>query len=443
MKKMLQAAKPGSELLFPHSESEFAQVREQLERLLVHPLFHHSKRYPALLRYAVEQTLLGNGDQLKERNIGIEVFGRDPNYDTNADPVVRFTASEIRKRLALYYVDPAHSGELQVDLPIGSYAAAFNGFTRRDAPHDSEDELTVDAISVAPISAVNELPALRPVPAQVAVPRRHRIIVASAVLCAVLVAIAGLCTGIWLYLPSAPGWLARLHTNPMDQFWSPTITAPGTATFCIGEPNGPAGEDSGQSAVLGSSSQPLHNELRLSGHLAIADVVTLTHLATALDARGKNFRISTASQASFSQLREGPVILVGAFDNSWTQRLTQDLRFNFISQDGVASIVDRRNPTQTHWSTSWEIPYQKLSRDYGVIARFHDPTTGQPVVLVAGISAEGTEAAGEFLSNPRYFAELLQRAPRNWPALNMEVVIETQVIDGHPGPPRILAVEFW
>jgi hypothetical protein len=195
--------------------------------------------------------------------------------------------------------------------------------------------------------------------------------------------------------------------------------------------------------VPGSASQPLHNELRLSGHLAIADVVTLTHLATALDARGKPFRISTASQASFSQLREGPVILVGAFDNPWTQRLTQNLRFNFISQDGVASIVDRRTPAQTHWSTSWEIPYQKLSRDYGVIARFRDSTTGQPVVLVAGISAEGTEAAGEFLSNPSYFAELLQRAPRNWPALNMEVVIETQVIDGHPGPPRILAVEFW
>jgi hypothetical protein len=439
MRKMLQAAKPGSALWFPHSESEFAQVREQLERLLIHPLFHHSKRYPALLRYAVEQTLLGNGDQLKERNIGIEVFGRDPSYDTNADPVVRFTASEIRKRLALYYVDPVHSGELQVDLPTGSYAAVFSGFARQTAPLASENRPPIDAAPASPTPAINELPA----PQQVAAPGRRRRILAWVVLCAALVGAAVLCAGFWLYTPPAASWLARLHTNPMDQFWSPITTAPGTATFCIGEPNGPAGEDSSQIAVPGSASQPLHNELRLSGHLAIADVVTLTHLATALDARGKPFRISTASQASFSQLREGPVILVGAFDNPWTQRLTQNLRFNFISQDGVASIVDRRTPAQTHWSTSWEIPYQKLSRDYGVIARFRDSTTGQPVVLVAGISAEGTEAAGEFLSNPSYFAELLQRAPRNWPALNMEVVIETQVIDGHPGPPRILAVEFW
>ena len=424
---------------FPQSESQSAQVREQLERLLSHSLFHHSKRYPALLRYAVEQTLLGNADRLKERSIGVEVFGREPSYDTNADPVVRFTASEIRKRLALYYVDPSHSGELQIDLPTGSYAAVFNGFACQTAPLEPEDRPPFDAAPAAPAPAVNELPAPQPV----AAPRRRWRIVAGVVLCAALVGAAGLWASFWMYTPPAASWLARLHTNPMDQFWSPITTAPGTATFCIGEPNGPAGEDSGQIAVPGSASQPLHNELRLSGHLAIADVVTLTHLATALDARGKPFRISTASQASFSQLREGPVILVGAFDNSWTLRLTQDLRFNFLSQEGVAAIVDRRSPAQTHWSTSWEIPYQKLSRDYGVIARFHDSTTGQPVVLVAGISAEGTEAAGEFLSNPSYFAELLQRAPRNWPALNMEVVIETQVIDGHPGPPRILAVEFW
>ncbi|MGA3008614.1 MAG: hypothetical protein ABSD72_00005, partial [Terracidiphilus sp.] len=63
-----------------------------------------------MLSYVVEQTLLGNTDQLKERIIGIEVFDRQPDYDPSADPIVRFTASEVRKRLAMYYVDSAHSG---------------------------------------------------------------------------------------------------------------------------------------------------------------------------------------------------------------------------------------------------------------------------------------------------------------------------------------------
>ncbi len=103
------------------------KIREQLERLLAHPLFANSKRYPALLAYTVEQTLLGNAAELKERSIGVEVFGRSPTYDANADPVVRITAGEVRKRLTQYYYDPTHRGELVIELPIGSYVPSFRG----------------------------------------------------------------------------------------------------------------------------------------------------------------------------------------------------------------------------------------------------------------------------------------------------------------------------
>jgi hypothetical protein len=89
------------------------------------------------------------------------------------------------------------------------------------------------------------------------------------------------------------------------------------------------------------------------------------------------------------------------------------------------------------------MPYQEFSHDYALVARVHDSTTGQPIVIAAGIGDAGTESAGEFLSNPNYFAALVKQAPSNWPSMNMEVVIEAAVVDGHPGPPRILAVEFW
>ena len=96
----------------PMAAPEAAAIREQLERLLAHPLFSNSKRYPVLLAHTVEQTLKGNAGELKERSIGIEVFGRSPSYDANADPVVRITAGEVRKRLMQYYYDSAHAGEL-------------------------------------------------------------------------------------------------------------------------------------------------------------------------------------------------------------------------------------------------------------------------------------------------------------------------------------------
>ena len=80
-------------------------IREQLNRLLAHTLFSQSKRYPVLLSYIVEQTLLGNAAYLKERTIGVEAFGRAPEYDVNLDPVVRTSAAEVRKRLVQYYYD--------------------------------------------------------------------------------------------------------------------------------------------------------------------------------------------------------------------------------------------------------------------------------------------------------------------------------------------------
>src|ERR1700721_2068537 len=100
-------------------------VREQLKRLLAHQLFTNSKRYPVLLAYTVEQTLLGNAGELKERTIGIEAFGREPSYDVNLDPVVRTTAAEVRKRLIQYYYSPEHAGELIVEIPLGSYVPTF------------------------------------------------------------------------------------------------------------------------------------------------------------------------------------------------------------------------------------------------------------------------------------------------------------------------------
>src|SRR5438270_6770289 len=75
-------------------------VLEQLSRILSSPLFKHSKHYPAFLRFVVEQSLNGQEARLKERVIGIEVFGRGRDYDTNLDPVVRTSACEVRKRVA-------------------------------------------------------------------------------------------------------------------------------------------------------------------------------------------------------------------------------------------------------------------------------------------------------------------------------------------------------
>src|SRR5580658_8441420 len=120
-------------------------VREQLRRLVAHPLFTNSKRYPVLLTYIVEQTLLGNASYLKERTIGVEAFGRAPDYDVNLDPVVRTTAAEVRKRLIQYYYSPDHAGELIIESLVGSYVPSFREPLSRH-PAEADVDKRVEAV---------------------------------------------------------------------------------------------------------------------------------------------------------------------------------------------------------------------------------------------------------------------------------------------------------
>jgi hypothetical protein len=55
----------------------------------------------------------------------------------------------------------------------------------------------------------------------------------------------------------------------------------------------------------------------------------------------------------------------------------------------------------------------------------------------------GTQAAGEFLTNPEYFAEAVKRAPRDWSRRNMQIVISAKIMKETAGPPQVLAVHFW
>jgi len=411
--------------------TDAARIREQLNRLLAHPLFANSKRYPALLAYTVERTLLGHASELKERSIGVEVFGKAPTYDTNADPVVRITAGEVRKRLTQYYYDPSHRGEMVMELPTGSYVPLF-----REPEWPAEavvEEIAAESAPAAADASVSSGPG-----------RLWR----------VRWTLAGI-TGVVLILAAAAGLMAgwRLHTDPpppppsnMDLFWAPVTDSINPTTFCLGEPakNIDVGSiNSFDTPATTTKPEPLYFRLHYSGNLALADVITLTRTVAALASRHRPFRVLPASEATFGQLREGPVVLVGAFDNIWTLRVTQKLRFGFESRDGVALLVDRNSSKQTTWATAWDLPYEKLSRDYAIVARIHDQTTGQPVIIAAGISEEGTEAAGEILYNPEYLDSLIAKASRDWANKNLEAVIETQVIEGHPGPPNILAVETW
>jgi TolB-like protein/Flp pilus assembly protein TadD len=96
-------------------------VRSQLDKILLSEGFARNNRLSGFLRFVVEQELLGLGDQLKESVIGVEVFGRRPDYDVRQDSVVRTEAARLRARLAEYYASHGSTDALIIDLPKGGY----------------------------------------------------------------------------------------------------------------------------------------------------------------------------------------------------------------------------------------------------------------------------------------------------------------------------------
>lgn len=373
-------------------------VREELDRVLASPLFRSSKRNSSLLKHVVERALEGRSEDLKERSIGIDVFGREADYDTNADHVVRSVAGEVRRRLAQYYMESGRERDLRIELLAGSYVPQFRPRTET-AP-----------IALAP-----------PVSPRT---RAGRWWIAGAIALAVL---------------SGPAAVRALRPlDPFDAFWRPFLSSANTALICVGGGGQPAAADPAAAmSILDFDRQP-GRRMHTSDALALADVAAM------LQASGKPYRMVNRSGAtSFRDLQSGPFVLIGGMNNEWTLRLTAGLRFGFERQEGGARVVDRRNPSAGDWTVHFDTPLARFTRDYAIVSRIRDPQTEQVAVVVAGIGSWGTLAAGEFVSHPEHLKKLVAFAPRHWEQKNVQVVISTDVIRGSSGPPNVLAAHFW
>ena len=99
-----------------------AEVRGQLQRILVSPAFEASERRRRFLRYIVDETLAGRADRLKGYTLAIAVFERDDSFDPQTDPVVRLEARRLRRALEHYYLTAGRDDRIRIEIPKGGYA---------------------------------------------------------------------------------------------------------------------------------------------------------------------------------------------------------------------------------------------------------------------------------------------------------------------------------
>jgi len=100
-------------------------LRLHVKRIIESPAFKGSRRSQEFLQFVTDRALDGQFDDLKERTLGVELFGRDPSYDTGDDAIVRVTACDVRKRLAQFQADSGEGSDFRIELPPGSYVPDF------------------------------------------------------------------------------------------------------------------------------------------------------------------------------------------------------------------------------------------------------------------------------------------------------------------------------
>lgn len=405
-------------------------VKEQLDRLLLDPSFQRSKRYPSLLRFLVFRTLDGEADSLKERILGIEVFGRRPDYDTNEDPIVRVTVAEVRKRIQKYYEDPRHKNELHIALPTGSYVPVFEFPADSSAysPALGEEQSSGSAPPTGTVpgasTTTNDTP-LRVVQSSVSSPTIRKAIAIGAVLTLAIIL-------------SMTLWGVRKRSI-LDAFWGPVLNSANPILLCIADQ--PRKDPHPMNAY--------HPELQGGegdkGSIIYADNVPfLVDMTKMITSRGRSYKVQVQGQTTLTDLAGGPVVLMGGSNNIWTLRLTQPLRFHFGNDPMVTQywIEDSAAPARRDWLRP-VVPPQGPFKDYALVARFADPYTRQMTVVIAGLGHTGMVAAVNFVLSPQYLSELDRRAPSNWRNKNIEVVLETMVVNGYAGSPLIDAVYTW
>jgi hypothetical protein len=396
----------------PVSTADRELVLKELDSILASHHFRGSKRYPAFLKYVVEAALDNRLGDLKERTLGVEVFGRDPDYDTNADPVVRMSAGEVRRRIAQYYHENGEYSRVQIELPLGSYAPEFLHRGSDAADPDAEPE------RLASLETATR-------------PRRALIRAMLFSLAAVLLVGSGI-AGFLHYGALSSGEAATLN------LWNPLFNAPQPVLIVLG-------------TTHPSNMRPLSQETTFSDHVtnpyhhvSVSVAIALAHLSGVLENHKKAYDVKESPETSLLDIRSRPIILVGAINNDWTMRLVAPFKFHFtFAANGVDSIDDAANPRPTGWILDSSKPYLSITTDYAIVARFRDPTTEGPVMVIAGLGPYGTEAASEFVQSPQHLAELAAKLPRGWENKNLEVVIKTDVIGAKAGPPILVTTYTW
>jgi hypothetical protein len=359
------------------------------QRVVSSATFASSPPLQDFLLFVTERALLGRLDEIKEQTIGSNVLRPSSNFDPATDNIVRVRARQLRLKLEQFFKSEGKSEPLLILIPRGGYVPVFE-----------------PRISISP-----------QVPTGPEAWYRGKIFRAwlpwslSAILAVV-------CVLLWV-APDRWTRNARVVLPPESRrFWSQILTKNETTQVILSDPS------FGVWQQLTNKDPHLQGYLRLQGRygdvpadaslmslltsnqISLSAAHFLTSVVPISEVLRARLKVRPAWQIDVTDFKAGNVILMGGRrSNPWTELFEKHLHNIEVYPVGGRARYERR---------PGDVPPRKTlnnaeTQSYAVIALLPNITYTGKVLLIEGLTMEGTDAAIEFLVRPQSCAVLVDR----------------------------------
>jgi hypothetical protein len=423
-------------------------VEGQLRRILASPVLCNSPLLQSFLRFVTERALLGRGDEINEYNIATMVFARSSDFDPAADTIVRTQAYRLRSKLQQYYSTIGSVDPVVIEIPKGHYVPVFR---RND---------------LEPVEVIPDAPAIvrRAPPA-----RWWKLIVSGVVVLGMF--LLGWLAGNRTRAVTVARTAAGEHKSPVEAFWAgfletdPQPIVAFTNGQFLGTESGdllrfPGGPVADRGTLMVNPSTSVKHSGRLyyeDDYTGIGEVLAAVAIANELSTSNGPPLFKRSRLVTSYDLQHHNVIFLGSpAVNPILNELPQ--KQNFIYRSARTPPLLWKSQFENAHPLGGELPSYQLERnpqtgalqaDYATITLFSGIAPGRKVLVLAGLTTSGTQAAADGVTTLHGVTELAEKLglkdphdSDSWPAafealLRVELSRGLDVIQSHTVASRI------
>ncbi|HLJ50990.1 MAG TPA: helix-turn-helix domain-containing protein [Bryobacteraceae bacterium] len=399
----------------------------QIDRIVSSDLLHGSESLCRLLRYLAEHSINHPGVGVKEYQIATEVFKRAPDFDPRMDSTVRVQTGRLRSKLSEYYAHPGVEDAWVVEIPKGVYTIVFHPRTAENAVE-------------APVAHAETGP---PAPASQAASTRLWFV--TVIVLAVLLAISVtlLVSRVPMRAPDTAA-AASIATGPLADFWKSFVDDSDEPWVVFSNAEFVGRPETGMhyfNAGVDNPSQILDH------YTGVGEVLGIHELDRVFGALHHGLRVKRGRLLSLDDAKNNDLIFIGSPSENLTLReipTTQDFVFKRVEAGPRKGDLEIRNaqPRAGEGQAFLSTANLPLTEDYAVLGVMPGLNPAKMVIVLAGLTTLGTQAAVEYVTRDNTVEQLLKQAGENRSGgvAPFEAVIHVKVSRGVPVQSDLVAL---